>query len=298
MKKEEFIRSNKPIFAAGEEDLLAFYLKSFDKNGEHVFLVPLEATAYVIEEGHWEDFEHSPERLAQVEANKISYAWDYLLETFIKHAVEDTQFFATHPGIRFSEQVFRFLAREARIFRRMLASALIDLIERTPNHKRGTRYIVHPRGNLHYVFLVFPQLEFMKSYEEYRQGRHKFLEACCLVTKLKFPEAQDIVGIATEPSFDRKGRSEDALYFDAREWTPEMEAEARELQEKLGLLENPTMYRVRDDEYPIPTAFLTEQARNPNLQIQIPPKFPRNKPCPCGSGIKYKFCHGKTRQAT
>jgi len=27
--------------------------------------------------------------------------------------------------------------------------------------------------------------------------------------------------------------------------------------------------------------------------IEIPENFPRNQPCPCGSNLKYKKCHGK-----
>ena len=32
-------------------------------------------------------------------------------------------------------------------------------------------------------------------------------------------------------------------------------------------------------------------------QLKGRSKFPRNQPCPCGSGLKYKFCHGCTVHA-
>ena len=28
--------------------------------------------------------------------------------------------------------------------------------------------------------------------------------------------------------------------------------------------------------------------------VRVGPKVGRNDPCPCGSGLKYKNCHGKT----
>jgi hypothetical protein len=32
---------------------------------------------------------------------------------------------------------------------------------------------------------------------------------------------------------------------------------------------------------------------NPSKRVS-PPKHPRNSPCYCGSGVKYKKCHGKS----
>jgi len=33
--------------------------------------------------------------------------------------------------------------------------------------------------------------------------------------------------------------------------------------------------------------------RQPNQPVVAGPKIGRNDPCPCGSGKKYKACHGK-----
>lgn len=32
-----------------------------------------------------------------------------------------------------------------------------------------------------------------------------------------------------------------------------------------------------------------------NTQLSVVPRFPRNAPCPCKSGFRYKFCHGVVR---
>ena len=79
-KKEAFLRCGKPILAASEQDLLAFYLKDINDEGVHDFIVPSDAQGICITEGQWDDFQQRPERIAQIEINKISYAWDSLIE--------------------------------------------------------------------------------------------------------------------------------------------------------------------------------------------------------------------------
>jgi len=98
-KKEKFLRGDSVVIAAGEEDLLAFYLKDIDDNGEHDFIVSADYNAIYIDEGHWIDFCARPERQTQLSANDISYAWDRLIETFSKHALDGTHYYTSHPGI-------------------------------------------------------------------------------------------------------------------------------------------------------------------------------------------------------
>ena len=104
-------------------------------------------------------------------------------------------------------------------------------------------------GDPFYVFLLLPHLEGV-PYAEYREVRMRLLEAYCLVTKLLYPHAQDIVGIATETGLSEY-RSEDAMYYDARGWGPEEQAEAQSLQEDLGLLTRTTMFKSTEKEYPV-----------------------------------------------
>ncbi|AFZ15600.1 hypothetical protein Cri9333_4834 (plasmid) [Crinalium epipsammum PCC 9333] len=254
-KKEKLIRSDTVVLAAGEEDLLAYYLKNMNEEYEHDFVIPSQVdgqiTHLVFDEGHWEDFSQSPERQAQVSADRVSYAWDGLIETFSKHVVEDTQYFTTHPGVKATEPLLRFLARESRFRRRNLAAGLCGLIKSAPRDMRATRYLCSSSPQEpYYVFLTLPQFDWM-TYEEYREARRSLLEACCSTVKLKFPDAQHIVGIATEPGFDNGGRSEDAMYIDATDLSEEDAARAREASEKLDILKNPNMFSVHDQEYPL-----------------------------------------------
>ena len=130
-------------------------------------------------------------------------------------------------------------------------------------------------------FLVLPHL-FGRPREEYRTVRGNLLQALCLVTKLMFTDALDIIGIATDAGIDTVSRSEDALYLNARVWNADMDAYARSLQEDLRLLTSTTEFRNKVSEFPV-----RQQAA-----VVTPGRNPRNKPCPCRSGRKYKKCHG------
>ncbi len=103
------------------------------------------------------------------------------------------------------------------------------------------------------------------------------------MVKLEHPDAENIVGIATEAGPDARYRSEDAVYYDAANWTDEENAEARNIQKELGLLKEVKMHRWTEQEYP-------PQIPNTSLGVS------RNSPCPCGSRKRYKRCCGKDAQ--
>jgi hypothetical protein len=283
-KKESLLRSKTMIFAAGEEELLAIYLGKLNEKGEHDFVFPKgseNVNGIGLAEGHWEKFQSSPDRRAQFEANKISHVWDKLIERFSYYALRAEQYHSDPGSLGSTEIILRFMGREPRTRRRMLSKALMEMLEKTPAHARMTRIVLPSNpGDPHFVFLLFPMLE-KHSYEDNRVVRRSFLEACCQVAKLKFPDAEDVVGIATESGFSNTDRSEDAVYFDARQWTRDLEDDARRLQRELGIFMELRESRFVEREYP--TA----------VQEMEVPDNPRNKLCPCGSNKKYKRCHGK-----
>jgi len=241
------ITGGRLIAAAGEEELLAYYLKWTNDQEKHDFILPAGITAIALDEGGWEAFARNPQRLAQLEADKISYAWDGLIEAFNKHILAGTQHFTNTSTTAQRDQVMRFLAREPRLRRRMLASTarseylgsilgdtagksygetpekyqtrctrtLLEAMQTTPrSHRRTLVSLPASPGDPYYVFLLVAHPEDIE-YENYRVGRRNLLEACCLVTKLRFPAALDIVGIATEPMSNLDAlSSEDAMYFD------------------------------------------------------------------------------------
>jgi hypothetical protein len=146
---------------------------------------------------------------------------------------------------------------------------------------RATRIVPSTRpGEPYYVLLLLPRHTAISD-EEYRLIRERMLENCCIITKLIYPDAQDIVGIATETSGTDE-HSEDFLHFDGRDWSEQSRDEARRLQEETGLLTNITVHKGTAYEYPV-----VEQLRH--TKTMTGPN-PRNKLCPCGSGKKYKKC--------
>ena len=289
-KKEAFLRCGKPILAASEQDLLAFYLKNINEEELHDFIVPSDAQGICITEGQWDDFQQRPERIAQIEANKISYAWDSLIEAFSEHILADTQYHTTKRGVEHSEKIMRHLAREHRTRRRTLANAYLGIIEKGVQSDRATRYIGSSSSGDTFYALLSLKMPDSVTYEKYREVRLYILEVCCMRLKLKFPNAKNIVGIATEPGIRNESRSEDAIYYDVREWSAEDEEEAIERSKILDYqIEQSSIYHVREDEYP---QIVRTDQRAENRRMELP-KNPRNKPCPCGSGKKYKRCHGK-----
>ena len=290
-KKELLITTGRLQWAAGEDDLLAYYLGKLNHQGEHDFVLPRGADKLVVEEGRWDHFERSVERQTQRNADEVSYLWDHMIERFSGHILAGTSYKPVLPPyatISSQEEVLRFMARESRLRRRLLAEAVVGLIKKTETEEpkqsddlvfRATRIVKPSRpGDPYYVFLLLREPHGV-PYEEYRVVRRKLLEMLCLVTKLRFPDAQFIVGYATEPG-QSAGTSDDALCIDVRDWTKEQEAEAAEIQRELGLLTQVNASSKRYHEYP------ATMGRTGSNQ----PRSMRNSPCPCHSGKKYKHC--------
>lgn len=62
-----------------------------------------------LEEGFWEGFASSPERRAQIEADKISFVWDELIEKFSFHAMTGVQHLISGVPLDDHTVVFRFM---------------------------------------------------------------------------------------------------------------------------------------------------------------------------------------------
>jgi hypothetical protein len=254
-KKENFLcNQDTAVFAAGEDDLLGYYLRYLGDDGDHDFILPEEnLNAVSISEGFWEDFIKSPERESQLRANQVSHAWDDLIETFNKYIMNDTQHYACPVGVKNQEKIVQILAREPRTRRRLLVNSLFELIEKTETSKLGVRVVLPSRpSDPHFVFLLLPHLGCLST-EEYREVRRDFLKAYCLVTKIKFPEAIGVVGIATETGISLY-RSEDLIYYDAKNWTEEDKILAEGLQKDFGFLEKVERFESKVYEYPFAKA--------------------------------------------
>jgi hypothetical protein len=248
-KKEQLISSGGLDFAAGEEALLGVFLGQVGEDGAHGF-VPAASGPLNLDERRWHGFLRSRERAAKLLADRVSYLWDHVTERFAQHFRDGTADHLTHTTAVEQALILQFFARENRTRRRIMAQTLLDMNAATSADMRRLRVIppMQP-GDPYWVLLLFPYLQ-SASYERNRTLRRQYLEACALVTKLMNPDALDIACFATE-SGNGTGRSEDAMYLDLRDWTPEMAEEARRLQLEHGILTNYNVIKTNVKEYPV-----------------------------------------------
>ena len=286
-RKESFVTSGQLYAAYGEEDLLAYYLKNTNANGDHDFLRPQRGHKLFLQEGHWADFLRRPEIQSKVRADRESYLWDSIIEDVAGHTIAGTLESTNRPAVADQERMLRVLAREPRVRRRMLSRALVEKVLGTPRGSFSVR-VCQPSfpGDPYYVFVVDspPEGTVPNSNEwiGYRERRRQLLESYCMVTMRHFVQAERVIGIATE-SRGSGGRSHDFVQIERRNWSEELEAEAKEIQEKNGWLVNIQITRGVEDEYPA--------GARPGANVRK--KVGRNEPCPCGSTRKFKKCHGR-----
>jgi hypothetical protein len=126
--KENLGALGRMVFAAGEEELLARYLVNINSSGEHDFAIPDNVNGILLEEGAWDSFVNNPQLIAKREADRISYAWDALIEKFAHYAASGEAEFSESIGILEFEKGLRFLAAEPRVKRRILAGALLGIM--------------------------------------------------------------------------------------------------------------------------------------------------------------------------
>jgi hypothetical protein len=255
-KKENLFRSGCFISAASELELLAHYHKFINADEERDFLVSYDLdrqkSELILEDNCWREFEQSSERRAKLDEDLISYKWDALIERISHFSLQEELYFTSHSNIAEQEILLRFLARENRFYRRILAQNLCNLVCTVPIDGTITVRYIPPLSSrkVCYVFMVFPHFDWM-TYEEYRHQRRENLRLRCRVAKLRFPDVQHVVGIATETSMlGKEGRSEDITHVDVTEWTSEDEKEAKEIDTELNLSQGLKIFHCHDDEYP------------------------------------------------
>jgi hypothetical protein len=280
-KKERFIASGKLFACAGEEELLGYYLRTMNSEGEWDFVISKDTDSISLVEGFWDDHKKSNRRLAKAEADEVSYVWDRIIETFNSHILNGTSYGPATP-VSEREAAIRMLASSSRTARRVLGTAFNDFLHQSPANTPFQR-IVEPvlPGQPYHVLVTLPQ-DAGLSDDQYRKRRSDYLTALLRITKVVFPGARDIVGLATEPGTASE-RSGDVAYLNARPWTQQDQEESEELQRATGLLTR--LKRTQNEthfDFPITSGPL--RGTRPGRRVG------RNDQCPCGSGRKFKRC--------
>lgn len=171
--KEELAASGKLVFVPGEEDLLARYLKHVGEDGSHDFALPTKYDGVFLEEGGWDELIQNPQWLAKLDADRVSYSWDALIEKFAHYAGTGEAEFADDMDIADFERGLRFLAREPRVKRRFLADSFLGIMAKArPGRERATRVLFPTNpGDPYYVFLALSRPQFASRAVPFGQAR-------------------------------------------------------------------------------------------------------------------------------
>ena len=278
--RKSFLLSEKFVQATSEQEMLAIHMDA-SIHGHNDGLEQLLAkpfNSFFLDEGSWDEFVESPAYKEWQNAMRISYFWDDLLSKTIGFIEKGQSSFTTQPTLDSQSKLFYQMAKETRWHRKMLSEGFLSFFFKMPETHRGTRIIFNERTpDICYVLLLLPRLSSFTD-EEYRSVRAQMLIDYCSIAKADHPEALHILGIAHE-SNDFQSSSEEFLYLDATEWTDEDQENALKTKQefiKENLLGETTA-----------TRFISRIE-----QFSVKGKD-RNKPCPCGSGLKYKKCHGR-----
>jgi hypothetical protein len=291
--KETAILGGKLRWAASEQDLLAAYLGN--PNEEQSFTIPRQYKRAHVPEGNWELFRRSPLRLAQIKANRISYYWDRLIESYGKHVLDGTLHSNTSSYVvSDNEKVLRLLAREPRTKRRELSRRLIEFVakgepsfrvilspdEAAPLSSMSERLLDSSvnSSSMAYVFGATATDPTLPA-DEQTGLRLINLTLYCVALRRRYPVIRDIIGIAVEMK-NIDPASMILTYIDARNWGSEQEEFAAKVQHESKFATNLTWR---------PSVVTTIPS------VSRPPKNPRNKSCICGSGLKFKKCCGAAR---
>lgn len=276
-EKERVIRSGLLVLSAGEEETLAVYLMGNKKIVSDDIIKTNQSI--LIPEGEWESYKITFNYNYDCSLKKGSIFWDGLIQNFSTSILSAKVGFFENYDFKIHELGVRELAKESRKSRYYLSKTHENKFITTQEKLRTSRMMesLDEKGKF-YLFLFFPHDEKL-SYHEYRLNRIAYVEAYIKVAFIKYRSVKKLIVLATEPQ-NSKRRSEDLIYTTyTGKYSKEEKEEAKTLSK----------------EYKILSDFLPETVKQISAPLMSAPKaekIGRNIPCPCGSGFKYKKCHG------
>ena len=266
-KKEKLIRQGNLVSAAGEEELVAYYMTHMNSDGEHDFTKPdgtnfSESESVSFDVGFYSDMLNNAQYRAKKAADQDSYVWDRLIEAFTTHMLAGTTIVPTGTLFELAEheQGIRHMALVSRCQRRNFGKAILGALEKGKTADRFARAMLPgPTENdrdtgFFFMTLAVPSIELAGGYEQYRSARRNMLETYAFALLEKYRGLVRIVGIATEPpgKSAKEGSSEDLIMAEAPEWTPEFLERLEKSKEELNIVQvgNFTETRIQGNEFP------------------------------------------------
>jgi len=286
------------LLYCGEEDLLAHYLHNYDEDTKRHFIgVPSDsdATGLYIEEGEWAGFIETAVYQTTKVANQISYRWDELIQRTCQNSLDGV--LLGDANLAQGHSAIYEMVKEPRFMRRELYKNMANAVQSFPDRKadqlmRLVRLLMSSEPDVAYLFLQLAAPDHIKKRADYREKRQAMLEIACGAAKNKFPYLVKIVGIAIDaPRYSNGVDGEDFILLSCETWTEEQRKLYEERNESLGFFRSSTLQTHHDrfSEFVQPDEASSSIAP---LRAAGLPKVGRNEPCPCGSGRKFKKCHG------
>ena len=293
-EKERAIGVFEGLRYCGEEDLLGHYLVNYDEASKRHIIGLREGaekfTGVMIGEGEWHDFIQTDVYKNTKKVNRVSYFWDELIQRTCQNALKGT-LGGNSDLLRGKSAIFE-MVKEPRFVRRGLAERMKAAVMRFPDHvnqfTRQVTFLPSFEPNVGYVLLQLRVPDSYKSvYDEYREKRQTLLEIACGAAKNKFPHLVKVIGIGIDaPKFSGNTNAEDFILMPCEAWSEQMRAHYEELNAPWSFFGTSDLREFNDRV----TQFVPPP--EPGEGPQVRTKVGRNDPCPCGSGRKYKKCHG------
>lgn len=274
----------------GEEDLLGHYLLNYDKVAKRHVIGPKESGQFhgvMVGEGEWHDFIQMPLYKNTKDEDRISYFWDNLIQRTCQNSLDGR--LGGNSDILRGESAIYEMVKEPRFMRRGLAHQMLAAVEGFPDtvsFGRQVTFLPSFEPNVGYVLLQLRAPEALRAEPDYREKRQTMLEIACGAAKNKFPDLVKVIGIGIEaPKFSNGTNAEDFILMPCETWSDETRAYYADLNRDLKFFGTSELRQIsgRITQFVPPATPSTQPTVN---------KIGRNDPCPCGSGKKYKKCHG------
>jgi len=146
-QREELLSSEKHIRIISESDIVQLYYENFDEEKGERSIWPKElinVDSAIIDMGGIDRIYNNPSFTGKKKADRISYFWDDLIESFSFHILNGSAEHTNWEHPIEAEPSVRFLASTSRFERRILANAFKDFYEKALPGQRGTRFCLDP----------------------------------------------------------------------------------------------------------------------------------------------------------
>jgi hypothetical protein len=280
-KKEQLIRSGRLISAAGEEELVAYYMTHMNSSDEHDFTKPdgtdLGDAQVAFAAGFYENLVGNRQYQAKKKADEISYVWDKLIEEFTNNMLAGTSIIPDAISFELSEleKGIRHMALVPRYKRRLFGESILDVFEKSKGVDRFTRSLLpgpndsDQEAGFFFMTMAVPDFELPDGYNGYRKTRQKFLKVYAYALAEKFRNLKRVVGIATESriEIEKGGSSEDLIVVEPTEWADEFVAELEESKRTLDIMQEGKFKSYAANQAPEFPAVQTERHEGPGEKL-------------------------------